>query len=304
MSGLVRRAAVAILCVAHGLAGAADHAFKFAVISHAVERDRGGPGLEEALAATDDDNLAFVVVSGIKDSAEPCSDRLYQRRFDLLNAAQNGIVVSLAASDWAECRNENGRSAAISRLSRLRELLFADEFSLGASRIPLVRQATNPKFRTYVENARWEIGETMFATINLPGNNNHYVIDAGRNSEFEDRTVANREWLQRIFVHARQKKMKGIVLFSDGNALSPQRKHRRDGYLETRRQLIRLSADFPGQVLLVHGESDKAAPNRIRWQGNLGELDAGAGVATVTVRTAAPYFQLAGSADSARRTTP
>ena len=34
------------------------------------------------------------------------------------------------------------------------------------------------KFRAYSENARWEIGNVMFATFNLPANNNHYRIEA------------------------------------------------------------------------------------------------------------------------------
>jgi len=132
---------------------------------------------------------------------------LYSDRKTLLDEAKNGLIVSLTASDWTECKNAHGRSAAAERLNRLRDLFFVDEFSLGASKIPLVRQSTMPKFRSYVENARWEVDNVLFATINLPAANNHYRTDAGRNSEFEDRLIANRDWLHRIFMFAAHRKI-------------------------------------------------------------------------------------------------
>jgi hypothetical protein len=270
--------------------------FSFSIVSHPIVDQAGESALSTALDATDDDNLAFVVVNGIKSADEPCSDDLYARRAARLNEAQNGIVVSLAADDWAECKNEAGKSAAIGKLNRLREVLFADEFSLGSSKIPVLRQSTSPKFRSYVENARWEIGATMFATINVPGNNNHYVSDAGRNSEFEDRTVANRDWLRRIFTHAAQKKMDGIVLFSDADPLASARQGRRDGYLELRRQIGTLADHYRGKILIVYGDAEKPASKTIRWKGNLGELNAASGVTTLAVSRSTPYFTVSTSA--------
>lgn len=294
MRGLLRfGAALALLALHAAPLQAVDAGFRFGVIGHVSAAGAGEAGLAGALQASDVENLAFVVVNGIKEAAEPCTDRLYERRKGLLERAQNGVVVSLAAGDWAQCRNDSGRSAAVSRLSRLRELLFVDEFSLGASRIPVIRQSTNPRFRSYVENARWEIGDMMFATVNLPDNNNHYLTDAGRNSEFEDRTIANREWLQRVFVHARQKKMKGVVLFSDASPLAAQRQQKRDGYLEIRRQLIALASNFEGRVLVVHADAARPASRSIRWQGRLGELNAGTQTLIVSVEPDAPWLLLA-----------
>ncbi len=80
-------------------------------------------------------------------------------------------------------------------MSNIRNLCFADEFSFNASKIPLIRQSTSPKFRSYAKNARWEIGNVVFTAINLPATNNHYLAEDGRNSEFEDRQIANCEWL-------------------------------------------------------------------------------------------------------------
>lgn len=277
--------------------------FSFAVISqspHAAD----DAALRAAIAETDADNLAFVVASGFKSKTEPCSDKLYNNRKTLLNEAKNGLIVSLTANDWAECRNTHGRSAAPERLNRLRDLFFVDEFSFGASKIPLVRQSTTPKFRSYVENARWEIGSVLFATINLPATNNHYRTEAGRNNEFEDRLIANRDWLQRIFTFAAHRKMAGIVLFCDGNPLAKpgflrlfDLSSKRDGFAEVRKQINGLAARFSGKVLVIHGavESKPVAPGGIAWSGNLGDLALGSGWSKLSVNPASPtLFAVAG----------
>jgi hypothetical protein len=261
--------------------------FSFGVISHAVHSTLDEAGLRDAIETSDAENLAFVVANGIKADTEPCSDALYQRRKTLLQGAKNGLVLSLAASDWADCRGQGGKPAAIGRLNRLRELFFDEEFSLGATKIPLVRQSTTPKFRSFTENARWDIDGVMFATVNLPADNNHYVSDAGRNSEFEDRQVANRTWLHRIFTFAASEKARGVVLFSDGNPLAPPHGRAiRDGYAEIRKQITSLAAKFPGRILIVHGQPD-ATPG-IEWHGNLGGLGVGPTWIKLTVDRAAP----------------
>lgn len=265
-------AVLAMLLPALPVAAANDE-FSFGVIPLETRTTPNDDALRKAIAEADADNLAFVVVNGIKAADEACTDAAYQRRKSLLQTAKHGLIVSLAGTDWANCKSSNGKLAAAGRLNRLRELFFIDEFSLGATRLPLVRQSTSIKFRNFAENARWEIDKLMFATINLPSGNNHYVSAAGRNSEFEDRLVANRDWLNRIFLYADQDKMAAIVLFSDGNPLVRGGPGKRDGYAETRRIITRLAAKFSGKVLIVHGQPAKRSqPPAIRWQGNLGEV--------------------------------
>lgn len=256
-------------------------AFSFGVLAHPFRAATDETALSETIAETDADNLAFVVANGIKANVEPCTDSLYQRRKALLDSAENGLIVSLAGSDWVDCRNSHGRSAAIERLNHIREVFFADDFSLGSSRIPLVRESATAKFRTYAENARWEFGNVMFATVNLPAPNNHYRIEAGRNSEFEDRLIANRDWLQRLFLFALRKKLDGVVLFCDGDPLIEpgfldrfNLSGKRDGFTETRKLLHELARKFPGKVLIVFGQTTAKAPQAsdITWQGNLGKF--------------------------------
>lgn len=276
-----------LICTASAYAQNGD--LSFVVISPVSKSTFDEGALRGAIEASDADNLAFVVVNGIKASAEPCSDNLYKHRKTILHGAKNGVIVSLTAGDWAACKNASGKSAAAAKLNILRELLFSDALSLGGSKIPVVRQSTIARFRGFPENARWEIGEMMFATLNLPANNNNYVSDAGRNSEFEDRLVANRDWLRRIFLNAARRKLDGIVVFCDGNPLLETRRNSgsRDGYLEIRRELTSAAAKYSGKVLLVHSQGP-ARSAEIQWQRNLGELSVGSGALRLTINQSGP----------------
>jgi hypothetical protein len=286
---------ILILCAvfACGLsASAATGKFSFGVISLPPNTAEGESVLRAAIEETNSENLAFLVANGVKSAAESCNDETYSRRRSLLDSAKNGLIVSLAASDWAYCKEENGKSAAIGRMTRMREMFFPDQFSFGATRIPLVHQSASARFRTYVENVRWEIGDVIFATIDLPANNNHYLVEAGRNSEFEDRLVANRNWLHQIFTYAKYRKLRGVVLFSDGDPLSlpGSIRGRRDGFVETRRQIVTSAARFPGAVLVVHGSDtpDRGAAAEIHWHGRLGELATSPGWTRINVDPALP----------------
>lgn len=284
-------AAFAMFCMATSYmpnALAASNEFSFGVIPSPFKVNADEPLLRAAIKASDADNLAFVVANGIKTESEPCSDELYLKRKALFNSAQNGLILSLAARDWSNCKSNGGRSVALERLNRIRDLFFGDAFSLGASKIPLMHQSISPRFRSYGENMRWEINGILFATIDLPANNNRYLSAAGRNSEFEDRLIANKAWLQHLLAYAAFNKIRGIVLFCDGNPVAPlsDRSIRRDGFLEIRRQLIASAAKFSKKILVIHNQSAPASsssPSAIKWHGNLGELAVESGWLKVTV---------------------
>jgi hypothetical protein len=292
---------------------AQPNGFDFGVIANLLRSTPDETTLGEIIADTDRENLAFIVVNGIKASNEPCSDAVYMRRKTMLDSAKNGMIVSLAGSDWIDCRDSRGRVISQERLNRLRELFYGDEFSFGSSRIPVMRQSTSPKFRSYAENMRWEVGNTMFATLDLPAENNHYRKEAGRNSEFEDRLIANHEWMQRIFTFATRKRFDGVVLFCDGDPLTEpglleriDPRAKRDGFLETRRDLLALARKFPGKVLVVFSqttEPDNEPANTIRWQANIGKIGVRAGWIKLHVDNTSPsLFSLATSASDMNAT--
>ena len=256
---------------------AQSYNFSFGIIAQPDRIGPSAPPLREALESSGREQLEFVVLTGIKSSAEPCSDQLYETRKQMINAVEHDVFVSAAAGDWAECRREDGGSAARERLVRLRDIFFTGTTSGGKGQLPLKRQSSYPEFRVYSENMRWHVGGVVFGTLNVPGNNNHYVPDAGRNSEFEDRMVANRAWLQRLLHAATTKKARLLVLFIDGDPrLSAQARRddsgTRDGYRELRRHLRELVAQYSGRVLLVHQSADRGERSRLDWRGKFGEL--------------------------------
>ncbi len=271
--------------------------FTFGVIGQVITTPNDGSPLVQAITESDADDLAFIVANGFKRADEACSDQLYELRRDLLSNAKNGLVLSLAGSDWSECKNVNGHSTAVERLSRLRELFYVDEFSFGASKIPLIRQSNAAKYRSYVENARWTVGSVLFASVNLPAMNNHYRMEAGRNSEFEDRLIANRDWLHHTFAVAKFNHMTSVVLICDGDPLQKPGTQRlfdsnvkRDGFAEIRQQLTTLAGKFPGKVLIIHNRFDGhgARSDTIAWHGNVGELEVGAEWVKVSVKAENP----------------
>lgn len=252
-----------------------NHAFYFAVIDQPTTSN--DIHLQAEIDRIRPQQLAFVVTNGIRTEDEPCTDTFYHERKNLLNESDKPLFLSLAGSDWIGCKNEDGNDIRIERLQRLREILFENDTSFGTATLPLTRQSRNTRYRDFPENTYWQYGSILFATLNLPSDNNHYLHAAGRNNEFEERLVANRFWLQRLFTLARRNRLDGIVIFCDGNPFkndgSPKALSR-DGFKEIRQWLTKLAGTFPGKVLIVHGEA--AQKNQaIHWKNNLGLTAAG-----------------------------
>lgn len=271
---------------------AKDAGFSFAVVANAFRYGPDEEGLRQTLNAASGNEMTFIVANGIKASTEPCSDELYLQRKALYDKPKGDLILTLGANDWAECKRSNGDSAAIERLQRVREIYFSESVKLDDERITVAQQSATEKFRGYSENLRWQKGPVLFATLNLPANNNHYLSAAGRNSEFEDRLVASQDWLQRLFTLAKTGKMRGIVIFAEANPLvrpafdKSSAQYQRDGYQEIRRQLIKLSGEFQGKVLIVHNgkPSRWASLHKLSWRGNLGELGMLTGWARIKVQ--------------------
>jgi len=295
-----RRHAAALLCafMLSQVAGAAEKAavHEFGVIGNVFGNGGGEPQLEQAIARTSESSVAFVVATGVKSEREACSDKLYEERRDVFEQARRPMIVVPAASDWSGCKNSAGRSIAIERLNRMREMFYPEQASLGKRNLPLVRLSASSKFRSYAENAHWVVGNVLYATVNIPANNNHYRPEAGRNSEFEDRAVANRFWLNRVFSLAKRMNLAAVVLFSEGDvkALTQQRglmallgrgDSKQDGFAPARRQINALAQKFDGKVLLVDaGLLAVGTEPAIAWRDNLGHLSVGTGVVQVRVK--------------------
>ncbi len=232
---------------------------RFSVLMRAVTGSHGhGDGeaqLRAAIERAQAGNPAFIVVNGLRDASEPCSESLFRKRKAMLDTMTTAVFVSMAGSDWVNCRDRQGRPAETVWLGLLREQLYGDARSDRPSQLKLRRQSAVPAFRNYAENIRWSTQRVMFATLHVPAPNNHFIIAAGRNSEFEDRLIANRDWLKRLARHASAERYKAIVLFCDGRIWpTPQLQvGRRDGFREIRSALKAFADKLRIPVLVVAG---------------------------------------------------
>jgi hypothetical protein len=215
------------------------------------------PLMLEDIAAEHPD---FIVhIGDFKSSAAKCSDEIFLDRRRLFNASRVPFIYTPGDNEWTDCKNlVSGHFGETERLNRLRELFFAAPFSLGQTALPVERQsAATP------EHLRWRLGPVLFITLNVPGPNNNFdnFDNFGTSKEASPEFLARNpqviDWLRQGFAAARREKSVGIVIAMQGD---PSFKHFDAGLADSGyRQLLEVlrheTLDFPGQVLLVHGDT-------------------------------------------------
>lgn len=248
--------------------------YAFAVVANVVASESEEPAAQRLIDAIGrDPHTAFVVYDGnLKSAREACADSLYDQRHAMLEASRPALVFVPGQHDWATCgMNGSGAYDPVERLDLLRQTFFSDATTLGQNPLPVTRESEVSRFRPYRENVRWQLGDTVFVALNVPDGNNYYLNAGGRNGEFEDRVVANGFWLEHAAEYARRRNARAIVIFIQANPL-PEREERpdrfawlrfghrtRDGYVEFRRNLVKLAETFHGPVVLVHAADAKLA---------------------------------------------
>ena len=218
--------------------------------------------LPDLIAAMDAESLAFVVhIGDIKSGASACSDEALQDIQAVFQISRHPLVYVPGDNDWTDChRKSNGRYDPLERLGKLRLWFFPDDFALGQRRLKLERQSRDPAFASYRENVRWEAGGALFVGLNVPGSDNNFHgtrRGGGPVPEFIERSTANRAWITEAFALARSRKLAGILIAMQGNpgfhaanAGKPS-----PGYRDFLIQLREETRAFPGQVVLVHGDT-------------------------------------------------
>ena len=261
-------------------------AFRFSVLMRVPEESIEDNVWRIAIEHAQTNESAFIVVNGLKHSSERCNEPLYQQRIDLLAQASVPVILSMSATDWAYCRDRQNRPAGLVWLNFLREKIAGDISTQSNSALTLKHQSAMPAYRSYVENSRWVYDRILFATLHVAANNNQYIEAAGRSSEFEDRQVANRDWIKRLADVAMREHRGAIVIFCDGNPLPApwQRAQGRDGYKDIRKQLRELGQKSGLWVLVVQGSSvdTPKTPPEIVWADRLGYVTLPTGVSTLT----------------------
>jgi hypothetical protein len=202
--------------------------FRIALIGdtgYNAEGERNFLRVRESINAA---NLAFTVHDGdIWMGGTYCNDDRLRQVKRFLNGFRT-LVYTPGDNEWLDCpQGPNGRLAAI------RRTFFDSDQSLGSAPIPQRRQDGTP------ENARWEWGGVVFATLNVPGP-----------SGGGPTTQADLVWLDKTFDRARDIKAAAVMIIwqddpTDGS--SPQ----------LVAKLKKRAADFRKPVMLVHGDTHR-----------------------------------------------
>jgi hypothetical protein len=269
--GTTALAFVAACCLATvRQADAAAPRYAFAVIGNTLQTAAEAAPTQRLLDAIGlDKQVSFVVYDGnLKSASEPCRDTLYEERQQVLETSRLPLFFIPGGNDWAACSQpRTGGYDAAERLDFLRQTLLSEPTSMGQAPLALTRESEVARFRPYRENIRWQLGDTVFIGLNVPGENNHYLNAGGRNGEFEDRVVATAFWLEHAAEYAKRRDARSLVVLIQGDPnLQPYGRPEhfpwlrfgharpRDGYLEFKRSLVKLAQTFRGPVLLIHGD--------------------------------------------------
>lgn len=267
---------------------------------------------------------AFSVFLGdTKAGGERCADAVVlDRTAAWFGLVEGPLVYTPGDNEWTDCwQDRAGRFDPLERLARLRERFFAEPRSLGRAPMPLLRQADAgaPEHRLYAENARWERGGVLFATVHVPGSDNNRPRDGdgaappGAAAEYPARNRANLAWIAETFAEAERRGHGAVVLALQADLYFRDRCGRGSvaGHLGTRAALAEGARRYGGPVLLLHGDSHfhledrpvPEAPNLMRVMVP-GARDVRAVRVTVDPAAAEPFrSSLVGEADRPARPT-
>jgi len=232
MSMLVVASSVFLLTACTTVPGGADTQrgrFEFALIGDVPydgRQEKQFPNVIKEINAAD---LAFVVHDGDfqwdgagwtekAGGRTPCSDATFEDRLRLAMSFRHPFIFTPGDNDWTDCHRSKPRAYdPIERLTKIRELFFPGDHSLGQRTIRLARQSENPKHAKFRENARWTHGDTLFVTLHLVGSNNNLGRTPEMDAEHAERSVANLAWLKQAFDQAKRSGSKGIMIIAQAN---------------------------------------------------------------------------------------
>jgi hypothetical protein len=202
-----------------------------------------------------DPHISFTLFDGdIKNGSERCDQPLYDLAAKNFDSFHQPLVYVPGDNEWTDCdRASNGSYDPNERLALVRKMFAGTPNSLGQQKLELKRQSS-----TFPENVQWEYGAVSYLGLNIPGSDNNApqfdaagkLID-GDLAEYTARNAANLDWLDKGFAAAKAARSKAIVIVLQADMWTEPTAH----FADTKRKLAQLSIGFPGQVLLVNGDS-------------------------------------------------
>jgi hypothetical protein len=224
-------------------------------------------------------DLAFVVHvgdmqadgGGYTDGAPPCADDTFATRKAQIESIIHPVILTPGDNDWSDCHRAKPGPGydPLERLSKVREMFFRGDESLGQRKLRLTRQSNDARYAKYRENARWTYGQVLFITIHMVGDNNNRGRTPQQDQEYDERNAANLEWLKQGFEVAKRDGYKAVMIITQANPYiedtwTPVFKRRMRigspfvtpfGFTDFLRVLEEEISNFDRPIALVHGDT-------------------------------------------------
>jgi hypothetical protein len=237
------------------------------------------------LADINHSHVAFSIFDGDLQAGGdgPCNDSLYTTALANFNTLQRPLIWLPGDNDWTDCWGRYGTAQApyhdpIERLNFERQLFDSTSQSLDEKTQTLTRESSEGgQYAQYSENVRWVYGPVVYIGLNVQGSNDNYpypetdaengavVVRSGAEIQRERaeevaRKAADLHWLDEGFAYAKQIGAKGVLIDwqADPNFNNEQHQanpHDWDAFPDYVNALRTETMNFPGQVMLVHGDS-------------------------------------------------
>ena len=234
-------------------------AFTFAVLGDTPYNDAEEREFLAMIGRINGEPLAFVLHIGDFKGGEDCSNALFARRKAQFDSFAHPLLYTPGDNEWTDCRRRYmGSMDPLERLARLRQVFFADRFSLGGKRIETLAQdqCLSPAVSgcgcaAYPENRAWEHGGVHFVTLNVPGSDNNIGFDAASDAEARCRDAANAQWLERAVRAAEDPAARALVIALQADPWQS----RKPVYRALLAQVEASAARVRKPVLFIHGDS-------------------------------------------------
>lgn len=222
--------------------------FTFAVIGDYPYAPDEVPKFDRLIEAVNAEAPALVLHVGDL-GAKVCTDAALNASLAALGRFTMPVVYTPGDNDWTDC-HESGVDP-LQRLSRVRQLSFPSDQSLGRRTLTLTRQSAE-----YPENSRVSFGDVTFVAVHQVGSGNGTGRTPESDAEAAARSGAGQTWVRAGFESAVAAGSKGIVIFfqADPN-LDLYRLGVRNAHTDFLRTLEREAVLYRRPVLLVHGDT-------------------------------------------------
>jgi len=238
----LRLAVLALLSVLPGCAGAPQQppVQAFALLGDTPYSQAQANLLDTLIDRVNEEPLAFAAhVGDITSGQGPCDDEWLLARKRQFDRFRVPFVLLPGDNDWTDCHRTG--LDPIERLAKWRTLFCVPVAVAGFAR----------QRGEHCENARWELGDHVFAGVNVPGSNNNLGRIPAMDAEHAKRMRDVLAWLDEAAAQARHGKT--LVVLMQANPFLRARSV--DGFAALREWLARLARARPGRIVLVHGDT-------------------------------------------------